>query len=352
MATRSDLSADDEESLRAALGRDVRLTLVGILGTARAEVAPLLLPCLAAALARCQILHTHTVFTFPVAVAPLAARAFDKPYVVRPAGTLDETCLSFRSSGLKRLALSGYVLHNLRRAAAVHVTSPLEAADVSRLCPAARVITLSLGVRAAPVGAGAPSQPGLVGTLGRLHPIKQVELLIDALVGLPPEVKLEIAGGGTPAYARKLVDRAARAGVGERVRLLGHLDGEAKQAFLRRCSVLAFPSRHESFGLAAAEALGAGRPTLLSPSVGLAAYVAPGGAARVVPPEVGAWRSALADLLGDAAQQRRMSERAASIARRELGEEAAARRTIELYQQILAQPRRATRAGVGERFDE
>ena len=202
LATRSDLRPGEEAALRATLGA-IPLTLTHIVGSARLELAPALLPALVARVRRAELVHVHTVFTYPAALAPLTCRALGVPYLVRPAGTLDQTCLASRSTGRKRLALAAYVRPNLVGAAAVHVTSALERDDVAALVPDAHLELLELGV--ALTEAAPPVSARRIGYLGRLHPIKRIEVLLRALVTLPG-TELVLAGAGDAAYERSLRD--------------------------------------------------------------------------------------------------------------------------------------------------
>jgi glycosyltransferase involved in cell wall biosynthesis len=113
-----------------------------------------------------------------------------------------------------------------------------------------------------------------IGFLGRLHPKKNLEVLIDALASLPETASLHVAGDGSPRYRESLVSRAMSLGVERRIRWLGFVDGQTKREFLASIDVLAMPSAFECFGVAAVEALSAGVPVVVSQHVGVADAVA------------------------------------------------------------------------------
>lgn len=336
VATRAELSPLEERDLRAALGPEVALSLEPIVGSPRLELSPRFVPLLARAIDRCDVAHVHTVFTFPVAIAPALCRRAGRPYVVRPAGTLDRVCLAQRSVPVKRLAIALWVRRDLLRAGAVHATSDLEAAELRALAPEAHVVVAGLGAEVAGVPEDRGGRGRRVGTLGRLHPIKNVPVLLAALARLPGDVELAIAGDGPAAYIAALEREAARLGVAGRVRFLGHVGAEARRDFLASCDVLAFPSAHESFGVAVAEALSAGRAVVVSPAVGLAPDIAAAGAGRVAEAHHEPFAAALAALLDDGDTRRRVAAAARTLARSRFGWAAAAERTLALYQEVAA----------------
>jgi glycosyltransferase involved in cell wall biosynthesis len=325
VATRAGLSNSEEAAAHRKLD-NVKITFVDTLGPAQLELAPRLLDTIAREARGCDVAHLHTVFTYPVAAPPLLLRILRVPYVVRPAGTLDAACIAMRSAKRKRLAIATYVKPNLIAAARVHVTSALEEREIRALVPGARTALVELAVETVSRVLPPPSGPPVIGSLGRLHPIKRLEVIINALTALP-NVSLELAGDGAPSYVASLRDLAARRGVAERVRFLGHLDDEGKQAFFARCHVLAFPSLHESFGVAIAEGLAAGRPVVVSPQVGIADAIGAASAGRVADPS--RFSEALAEVL---ARADHFSSAAAALARDRWGWRDAARRTLALYE--------------------
>ncbi|MDM4765173.1 glycosyltransferase [Pelomonas sp. SE-A7] len=105
------------------------------------------------------------------------------------------------------------------------------------------------------------AQP-LVGAVGRLHPSKGMDLLIEAFKAqAPAEAALVIVGEGPQ---RAELERLAAGDT--RIRLLGFQSqvGEILQAL----DLFVSPSREESFGLALVEAMSAGLPLLSSATEG------------------------------------------------------------------------------------
>jgi glycosyltransferase involved in cell wall biosynthesis len=106
---------------------------------------------------------------------------------------------------------------------------------------------------------GFPQAVELLGCAARLHPRKQIDFAIRALV-FDDAQHLAIAGQGQD-YDR-LVDIAEALGVANRVHFLGELNTAQIGVFLAAIDCFVFPSAIETFGLAAVEAAQAGAPVV------------------------------------------------------------------------------------------
>ncbi|HJL24482.1 MAG TPA: glycosyltransferase family 4 protein [Polyangiaceae bacterium LLY-WYZ-15_(1-7)] len=142
--------------------------------------------------------------------------------------------------------------------------------------------------------------------LGRLVPVKGVDVLLDALAG--SRVQLLVAGEGPE---RAALERRARE-LGVRARFLGAVQGARKGQAFAAADVLALPSRRlpsgrtEGAPVVLAEAWLAGLPVVAS---GVLEGVEDGvDALRVAPEDPRALRDALARLLADPALRQRLRE--------------------------------------------
>jgi glycosyltransferase involved in cell wall biosynthesis len=125
----------------------------------------------------------------------------------------------------------------------------------------------------------------LVLYLGRLSPMKGIDLLFDAM----PEIlqkcaktKFMIAGDGV--LREKLTSRARELGVAEHVRFVGHLSGKVLGAAYRAADLVVIPSRYEPFGMVALEAMSLGTPVLAAGTGGLKEIVRDKGGTRIFKP--------------------------------------------------------------------
>jgi glycosyltransferase involved in cell wall biosynthesis len=115
-------------------------------------------------------------------------------------------------------------------------------------------------------------EDALAGFVGRLHPDKGADLLLQAFamaVRRRPELRLVVAGDGTQ---RTAMERFVRDhDLAERVVMLGHRTDVPE--ILSACDFLVMPSRWEGFGLSAVEAMSCGRAVLAGDAAGLAEVV-------------------------------------------------------------------------------
>lgn len=121
--------------------------------------------------------------------------------------------------------------------------------------------------------AATTAEPGLVVFVNSLNPKKGIEQLLDAMnvvCAKLPAARLAVVGQDTqPAEnERSYVDRLrerVRPEFRARVEFTGRLDRRTGVVnYLRRASVCCLPSHMETFGIAAAEAMAMGKPTIYS----------------------------------------------------------------------------------------
>lgn len=192
----------------------------------------------------------------------------------------------------------------------------------------------------------APDMPSRVGPLraafvGRLVPLKAVDLLLDATVDLMRDGKLELDIIGDGPEMEKLKGMAARQGVADAVRFPGWLAHDQVQERLAQSQVLAFPSIKEFGGGAVLEAMALG----LAPVV-----VDYGGPAELVPPGCGeivpmgsrqqivdGYRECLSRLAEDPKGVHDMGCRAQQFVRNHFTWQAKARQMRDIYDWVLGQ---------------
>ncbi|MFM8991708.1 MAG: glycosyltransferase [Alphaproteobacteria bacterium] len=152
--------------------------------------------------------------------------------------------------------------------------------------PAARVVHLPnfVDAEAAPavdrVALDTPLDAKLVLALGRLHPNKGFDVLLEA-VARAPGLQLWIAGEGPEEQSLRA--RAAALGIDARVRFLGWRRDVA--ALLATCDMLACPSRHEPLGNVVIEAWAHRRPVVAAASQGPRQLLRDGETGLLVPLE-------------------------------------------------------------------
>jgi glycosyltransferase involved in cell wall biosynthesis len=132
---------------------------------------------------------------------------------------------------------------------------------------------------------------------GRLTYKKGFDMLLDAFAQLTLEhqqVDIILAGAGEERQS--LQAQVERLGLAERVHFFGRADACEVVRLLNGCRFVIVPSRQEPFGIAALEALAAGKPVLATCVGGLAELVQ-GPGTRLVVPTAAALRDGLAQWL-------------------------------------------------------
>ncbi len=108
--------------------------------------------------------------------------------------------------------------------------------------------------------------------LGRIHPKKGCDLLIEALAAvrsMDPSLLLVMAGPDQVGMQASLSQLAERLGITAAVIWAGMLRGDVKTGALRAAEAFVLPSHQENFGLAVAESLACGTPVLISNKVNI-----------------------------------------------------------------------------------
>jgi glycosyltransferase involved in cell wall biosynthesis len=108
-----------------------------------------------------------------------------------------------------------------------------------------------------------PEDKPLLLSLSRLHPVKGIDILLEAMVKVP-EAFLWIAGSGP--LEKKLINQSQRLGLSERVKFLGWR--EDKEALMATSDICVFPSRNDAFGAVIIEAWAAKKPNIACKSPG------------------------------------------------------------------------------------
>jgi alpha-1,6-mannosyltransferase len=214
-----------------------------------------------------SVVVLHDAFAHPSAVATWA----------RPRGVavcmVCHSDLSLAAQGLPRplRAPAGAVLARVQRRglAQPDVVLTTSRALGARLGPvtSAAIVRSPLGIDLADFAAARPdpalramlAPPGapLLLYAGRLSSEKRIDLLPAALAALGGPAVLVVAGAG--AAERVLRRRAARLGVADRMRLLGHVADRGQLArLMATADVFLHPNPTEPYGLAPLEALAAG----------------------------------------------------------------------------------------------
>ena len=221
-----------------------------------------------------DILHIHGLWNATVWSAAAAARHQHRPYVVSPRGMLAPAALA-HDAWRKRLVYPLTDRRVVRDAARLHATSQVEFNELTLLTEPERVVYVPNGVDLPRVidgdGCAArerfklPAEAPLVLFLGRIHPIKRLDLLAGAfglVLQQHADAHLVIAGPDEDGHRAQIASRFTP--FGDAVTWTGRLDDTSKRQLLDAAAVLVMCSDTESFGMSVAEAMASGKPVVVT----------------------------------------------------------------------------------------
>jgi glycosyltransferase involved in cell wall biosynthesis len=271
-----------------------------------------------------DVLHVHGLWNLPAWAAAKQARQSGVPYVLSPRGMLLASALA-KGPVRKRVAYQLRERTNLASAALLHATSTAEARALERQRLGVEIVTLPNGVdtptdttrRHGGVRArlGLDAQTPLIAFVGRIHPIKRLDLLAAAFArvhAVRPRAHLVIAGPDEAGHRSTVEPLFAAAGAA--ASWTGALDEAEKWALLADTDVLVLCSASENFGLSVAEALAAGVPVVVTrtcPWEDVATY----GCGYWVEPDAAAIADGIVQLLDDPSGAEAMGGRGRALIR-------------------------------------
>lgn len=285
---------------------------------------------------RFDVVHIHALFSHTsTAVARIAGRA-GVPYIIRPLGVLNQYGVKQRRALLKKCSLRWVERSLLRDAAAVHFTLGAERIEAKLLGIPFQAVVIPVGLESAgPPTSGSEARSVLY--LSRIDPVKNLECLFAAwsrIHAAHPDWRLRIAGSGPESYLARLHERAESLGIEASVEWLGLVSGGQKARILADAGVFVLPSHSENFGIAAAEALLAGKACVFTPGVAVGAMAALRGAAVLAEGNPESLGCALANLMADGSARAALGDKARRFGQSELSAAVMGRRLRELYERV------------------
>lgn len=212
--------------------------------------------------ARFDAIDAHYFFPDGVAAA-LLARWFKLPLVITARGS-DINQIAHHPIAGRAIVWAAGVADGL-----ITVSQSLRQALIALGADAARTIVLRNGVdpirfhpmdrQEARLRYGIDDSMKTVVSVGRLHPLKGHDLIIDAIAGIP-DVRLLIAGSG--AERQSLEALAAQRGVADRVTFVGQQGQDQLAALYSSADVLVLASSQEGWPNVLLEAMACGTPVV------------------------------------------------------------------------------------------
>jgi glycosyltransferase involved in cell wall biosynthesis len=237
----------------------------------RPDIAPNLLSELRKRIPQSDVIHLTGTYNWFLPFVAYWSETQDKPLVLTPRGSLIP---SARGRKLWKKKLYDILFGNsaLQKVTAFHATSEEEARGIWNILPSVRVEVIANGVEIPEKNHWPLPSVTLHGAghyllfLGRIHPYKQIEKIIEAfnLIQKNKPTNLWIVGNGDEKYKESLRKLAREKGLVDKVFFPGHVDGEEKSRILANTDGLILASKSENFGMSVAEALAHGTPCIVT----------------------------------------------------------------------------------------
>jgi glycosyltransferase involved in cell wall biosynthesis len=296
------------------------------------------------ALPRADVCHIHGIWNVAEWLAASGARRFDVPYIISPRGMLQPAAMShhrWRKSAIYRLVEQ----RNLLGASRLHATAPDETSVLGDIVGSNRVVEIPNGVDvvaaepqrgAARHRFGIPAGEPMVLFLGRLHPIKRIDLLAAAIGRVHerwPRTHLVIAGPDESGSLAAL--RPQLAPLGSLAHIAGAVEETVKRELLADAAALVLCSDSESFGMSVLEAMAAAVPVVVTRTCGWT-DVGRDGCGWSVDQNPAAIAGAIEHAIAQPERAAAMGRRGRQIARDRYSWRAIAERMAACYEDVLS----------------
>ena len=193
------------------------------------------------------------------------------------------------------------------------------------------------------------TEPSMVLYVGRLEPLKGLDILVRAVgdLAMADTTRLVVVGGDPDSdqLVGELGALARLVGVAERVTFAGAVPQRDLPWYYSAADVLVLPSHYESFGMVALEAMACGTPVVVSRVGGLKSFVRNGESGYLVP-----WRCSdpfsqqIEMILASPSLRRAMGD-AALTAARGMGWTGVSSRLMDFYNSLMERPAALVGAG-------
>jgi glycosyltransferase involved in cell wall biosynthesis len=168
---------------------------------------------------------------------------------------------------------------------------------------------------------------------------KGILFLLEALAGLPDDIRLTIVDEGPP-LKKNAAGLVRKTGVEKRVKFTGKVDQQTLVRLYSRATLLVMSSLYEGFGLPAAEAMSCETPVVVTRAGALPEVVDPSCGVLVEPGNSKALRDAILSLLDNPEARERMGKNGRNKAVDNFSWPVAAKNTLDVYKDVINRYRR------------
>jgi glycosyltransferase involved in cell wall biosynthesis len=218
-----------------------------------------------------DLIYLNSMFSLKFTIYPLLiGRLYkrDQVTILSPRGMLRGSAIRYKTRK-KKLFLTVLRVLGLHRGIRFHATDQTESADIHKYFGRSSAVTIVPNFPGAITG-DLPIPEKMAGDLsmifvGRIHPIKKLDFLLEALKEVKPGVRLTIVGSKEDeSYWEKCKEIISGLPDTVKVEYAGEIANRELQTVTAKHHIFALPTSGENFGHAIFEALALGKPVLIS----------------------------------------------------------------------------------------
>jgi glycosyltransferase involved in cell wall biosynthesis len=215
--------------------------------------------------AQVDIIHNHSSWMMPNVYPGKICKTNNIPLIFSPRGTLSSWAMK-SGSLVKKVFWPLIQKPVLEMASCFHATAISEYEDIRRLGFRQPVAIIPNGIDLPIIKSAKIESIRTVLFLGRIHPVKGLDMLLPAWKILQSRFKgwqLKIVGPDNRGYLAKMQMLAKDLSL-ERIEFCGPLYGDKKFQAYADADLFVLPTYSENFGMAIAEALAVGTPAIVT----------------------------------------------------------------------------------------
>jgi glycosyltransferase involved in cell wall biosynthesis len=217
-----------------------------------------------------QTAYLNSMFSVPGTILPLLTSPLlgSTRFVLAPRGMLKPTALATRQ-GRKKLWIRFLKLSGIAKRIHFHATSNEEADEIRTHFGSDAALTVIPNVPRVPAIELSPLEkhPGQLrlSFVGRVHPIKNLHIVLESLSSLQGECHLDVIGPvEDESYSVRCEELIKNLPINIQVTRHGTLAVEDSLELVKKTHAMFLPTQGENFGHAIFEAMGVGAPVLIS----------------------------------------------------------------------------------------
>lgn len=292
-----------------------------------------------------DILHVHGLWRYPHAfINTWKSKKISKPVIVTPHGMLDPYIIANQSLPKRVL---GDMLFAKKAFKNVNVYHALCLAELEVL----RTYGITQPIAVIPNGIDMPDTTKRYARtdhkkhllfLGRLHPKKGVDMLIEALGKSNNQHKellngwiVDIVGWPQEGFDKKLIQMVEEYGLQDKVKFHGGLFGEAKERMYATSDAYILPSHGEGLPMTVLEAWAWGLPVIMTPQCNIPEGYAHNAAIKIENNSESIYQNLNSFLLMSEDDQKAMGDNGKRLVKNNFTWELSAKKMVKLYHWIV-----------------